>query len=240
MKTFLTYLITELINREPEVLDYVFVFEMITILDEEEDELKEKVKEKLNQAHQDNYEMEVDFTNRNLNEIGVPVKIDADYKKHKSKKIDKLVDKTINKMDKQIKSQMLNALNTKNVSEVINLLETFLKNQKKSNSLVSSFMRIFRTESTKMRSEFKIQAQKDLEELGFKVKRRWLHTLYNPSNVILDNYTPREDHLIMNGQLEDNSGYFHSPNYDTKAPGMFGIPEEDINCRCDVDFVLDE
>lgn len=240
MKTFLTYLITELINREPEVLDYVFVFEIITLLDEEEDELKVKVKEKLNQAHQDNYEMEVDFTNRNLKEIGIPVSLDSNFKKYKSKKIDKLVDKTINKMDKQIKSQMLNALNTKNVNEVINLLETFLKNQKKSNSLVSSFMRIFRTESTKTRSEYKIQAQKDLEELGFKVKRRWLHTLYNPSNVILDSYTPREDHLMMNGQLEDNAGYFHSSNHDTKAPGMFGIPEEDINCRCDVDFVLDE
>ena len=184
--------------------------------------------------------MEVDFTNRNLKEIGVSKSISPNFKKHKSKKIDKLVDKTFSKMDKQIKSQILNSLNTKNVNEVVNLLETYLKNQKKSNSLVSSFMRIFRTESTKMRSEFKLEAQKELEELGIKVKRRWVHTLYNPSNVILDNYTPREDHLMMNGQLEDNAGYFHSPNHDTKAPGMFGLPEEDINCRCDVDFVLDE
>ena len=64
--------------------------------------------------------------------------------------------------------------------------------------------------------------------------------MYNPTNVILDGYTPREEHLYMNGQVEDDRGYFHGYEMDTKAPGMWGVPEEDINCRCDVEFVLDE
>ena len=45
---------------------------------------------------------------------------------------------------------------------------------------------------------------------------------------------------MMHGQVEDDSGYFHGVIADTKAPGMFGLPEEDINCRCDVEFILDE
>ena len=162
------------------------------------------------------------------------------FKNYQSKKIDKLVDKQFAKLDKKIKSQILNSLNTKDIQGVINLLETTLKNEKKSQSIVNSLMRVFRTENTKMRSQLKLDLQSELINQGIKVKRRWVHTLYNPTNVILDNYTPREEHLMMNGQVEDNSGYFHGVNADTKAPGMFGLPEEDINCRCDVEFILDE
>lgn len=240
MKTLLTYLITELINREPEVLDYVFVYEMITLWEEEQDKVKPRIKKLIQEEHKKNFALEVDYTSDNLKHIGVDKTLTPDFKKYKSKKIDKLVDRNFNKLDKKVKSQILNALNTKDIQGVIDLLETTLKNEKKSQSLVNSLMRVFRTESTQMRSQLKLDLQSELAEQGIKVKRRWVHTLYNPSNVILDNYTPREEHLMMNGQVEDDSGYFHGVNADTKAPGMFGLPEEDINCRCDVEFILDE
>ena len=240
MKTLLTYLMTELISREPEVLDYVFVYEMITLWEEEEDKVKPRIKKLIQEEHKKNFALEVDYTSDNLKNIGVDKTLTPDFKKYKSKKIDKLVDRNFNKLDKKVKSQILNALNTKDIQGVIDLLETTLKNEKKSQSLVNSLMRVFRTESTQMRSQLKLDLQRELAEQGIKVKRRWVHTLYNPSNVILDNYTPREEHLMMHGQVEDDSGYFHGVNADTKAPGMFGLPEEDINCRCDVEFILDE
>ena len=240
MKTLLTYLITELINREPEVLDYVFVYEMITLWEEEQDKVKPRIKKLIQEEHKKNFALEVDYTSDNLKNIGVDKTLTPDFKKYKSKKIDKLVDKNFAKLDKQVKSQIFNALNTKDIQGAVDLLETTLKNEKKSQSLVNSLMRVFRTESTQMRSQLKLDLQSELAEQGIKVKRRWVHTLYNPSNVILDNYTPREEHLMMHEQVEDDSGYFHGVNADTKAPGMFGLPEEDINCRCDVEFILDE
>lgn len=243
MKTFLTFLITEIISREPEVLDYVFVYEMLTLYEEEMREVKPKIKKIIQEEHKKNFGLEVDYTSENLRDIGVDKKmtpISINYKKYQSKKIDKLVDKNFAKLDKQVKSQILNALNSKDIQGVINLLEKTLKNEKKSQSLVNNLMRVFRTESTKMRTKLKLDLQEELEKQGIKVRRRWVHTLYNPSNVILDNYTPREEHLMMHGQLEDSQGYFTGINGYTKGPGVWGLPEEDINCRCDIDFVLDE
>ena len=224
-------------------MDYVFVYEMLTLYEEEMREVKPKIKKIIQEEHKKNFGLEVDYTSENLRDIGVDKKmtpISINYKKYQSKKIDKLVDKNFAKLDKQVKSQILNALNTKDIQGVINLLEKTLKNEKKSQSLVNNLMRVFRTESTKMRTKLKLDLQEELEKQGIKVRRRWVHTLYNPSNVILDNYTPREEHLMMHGQVEDDSGYFHGVNANTKAPGMFGLPEEDINCRCDVEFILDE
>ena len=66
MKTLLTYLITELINREPEVLDYVFVYEMITLWEEEEDKAKPRIKKLIQEEHKKNFALEVDYTSYNL------------------------------------------------------------------------------------------------------------------------------------------------------------------------------
>lgn len=242
MKTLLTLLITELITNSPDAIDYAWVYEMLSILEEEENKVKTKIKSTIQDAHKVNYDMELDFSRSNLKEIGVTAKVpNPSYAKVKSKKIDKLVDKQFKKFDSKIKNQILNSLNTSDIGGVQRILETMLKHEKKTQSIVSNLMRVFRTESTDMRSRFKMELQENLLAEGIKVKRRWLHTMFNSRNVILDNYTPRGDHLAMNGQLEDSLGYFHSPNGAvTKAPGMFGLPEEDINCRCDVDFVLDE
>ena len=240
MKIFLTYLMAHLIENSPTIIDYVYVYDVLSIINDEEIKVKEKIKEEIKEEHKKNFEMEVDYTKQNLKEIGIDKDLKDNFKKYQSKKIDKLVDKNFKKLDSKIKNQVLNMLNTKDTTGVVDLIKKTIKNEKKSQSLVNSLMRVFRTESTIMRSQYKLDLQEDLEKEGIKVKRRWVHTLYNPTNVILDNYTPREEHLAMNGQLEDSNGYFHGYNYDTKAPGMFGIPEEDINCRCDVDFVLDE
>lgn len=245
---YLTFLITELIktteNREVDGIEMAYIYEMLELLEDETDKFKKEIKDEIKSAHKDNYDLEIDYTTQNLKDIGVDAdltnKLQTKYKDVKSKKIDKLVDKQINKLTKEIKSQLLNMVNTQDINEVTNLLETYLEKEKSSQSLVNKLMRIYRTESTEMRSETKLEIQRELKELGIPVKRRWVHTLYVASNVVGDNYTPREDHLMLNGVEEDDAGYFHTSKADGIAPGMFGLPEEDINCRCDVEFVLDE
>ncbi len=239
----LTYLLTEIMTRKPDVLDYVYVYEILTILDEELFDTKVKVTNQILNAEKENFDIEMDYTDKNLEDIGVADKmqpISVNYDKVKSKKIEKLIDKNFSKVEKKIKNQMLNSLNTRDVTGVVNIIETTLKNEKKSKSLVNSLMRVFRTESTEMRSNVKLQVQEELDKQGIKVKRRWVHTLYNPVNIISDNYKPRLDHLALNGVVEDRNGYFHTSLASARAPGMFGLPEEDINCRCDVEFILDE
>lgn len=237
---FLTYLMAHLIENSPTFIDYAYTYDVLSIINDEEEKVKPKIKEMIKEEHQKNFEMELDYTKQNLKEIGIDKDLKNNFKKYQSKKIDKLVDKNFKKLDTKIKNQVLNMLNTRDTTGVIDFLKKTIKNEQKSQSLVNSLMRVFRTESTAMRSKYKLDLQEDLLKEGIKVKRRWVHTLYNPTNVILDNYTPREEHIAMNGQLEDDRGYFHGYEHDTIAPGMFGIPEEDINCRCDVDFVLDE
>lgn len=243
MRLYLTSLISQLINSEPDAITYAYIFEMIDIFLEDTEKVKEDVKGILKDGQKENFNLELEYTTQNLKDIGVAdlmQPIPVDYEKYKSKKIDQLVDKQFNKFTREIKGQLMNLINAEDVSSVQNLLETYLKKEKSSQSIVNKMMRIYRTEDTYMRSLVKLDIQKELLEQGIKVKRRWVHTLRVAVNEISSNYVPRDDHLALDGVLEDSGGYFHTLLGDAKAPCMFGIPEEDINCRCDVDFVLDE
>ena len=238
---FLTYLLTEITNNEPEFIDYVFIYWLLEEFEKEEIKVRKNIKEILKTAQKENYELELKYTEKNLEEIGVADKmqpISLNYNQYKSKRMDRLINKQFDKFSKTVKSQILNGLNTGDVNGVKQLFETSLKNEKKSYSTVSRLMRISRTENTQMRSQVKLDIQSELAKQGIEVKRRWIHTLYNPLAIITDEYEPRLDHLQLHGTLEDSNGYFHTPLGSAKAPGMFGIAQEDINCRCDVDFVL--
>jgi len=62
------------------------------------------------------------------------------------------------------------------------------------------------------------------KETGIKVNKVWIATL--------DDRT-RHDHRFMDGKQSDNEGFYYFPEGTTTiAPGLSGIPEEDINCRC--------
>lgn len=74
------------------------------------------------------------------------------------------------------------------------------------------------TEVNYYKSEAQLQATKDVP-----VKKTWIH---NGSRE------PRASHLSANGQVADKDGYFNIGGNLTKAPQHFGLPSEDINCRC--------
>lgn len=238
---FLTYLLTEIANNEPELVDYVYIYWLLEIFEKEEIKARKNIKDILKTAQKGNYELSLRYTDKNLREIGVADKmrpISLNYNKYSSKRMERLIDKQMNKFSQTVKNQILNGLNTGNINSVKELFESAIKNEKKSYSTVSRLMRISRTENTQMRSQVKLDIQKELANQGIEVKRRWVHTLYNPTAIITDEYEPRLDHLALHGVVEDSNGLFHTPLGSAKAPGMFGIAQEDINCRCDVDFVL--
>ena len=61
------------------------------------------------------------------------------------------------------------------------------------------------------------------EKAGAKTKR-W-HCLLLP--------TSRDSHVYLNGVTAPMDGYFYSINGgETKFPGEWGIPDEDVNCLC--------
>ena len=96
-------------------------------------------------------------------------------------------------------------------------------------------LRTFRTEYTRTRTLAKLYASEELQKQGFKVVKTWDYTY--------ESRRPRPRHLAANGMMADEKGYFtfysegHG-NVKTQGPGLFGIASEDINCRCDTEYLV--
>lgn len=103
----------------------------------------------------------------------------------------------------------------------------YSKNNVKRSGLVARAVRILRTELTKQRTESKLKAIEELRRQGYKIKRSWVYTW--------ESKEPRREHVLADGQVEDDNGYFTVSGYKTKGPGLFGVLSEDINCRCDTE-----
>jgi len=70
------------------------------------------------------------------------------------------------------------------------------------------------------------QAQKELK--GVDLRKVWNHDLPK---------TNRPVHVRFSGTPADENGIFTLPNgSETEAPRLFGLPEEDINCKCFLTF----
>jgi hypothetical protein len=87
--------------------------------------------------------------------------------------------------------------------------------------------RIVQTETHRVQTQGRIagisKAESAAERLGMKIKRVWVATL--------DNKT-RDTHAELDGKHADDEGLFHVRKLITEGPGLFGVAEEDINCRC--------
>ncbi len=89
-------------------------------------------------------------------------------------------------------------------------------------------IRIVRTEGHRVQSAGGLlaydKAQAAADRLGLKTVKVWVATL--------DNRT-RDSHQKMDGKEADDKGLFSLPSGVTaEAPGLSGVAEEDINCRC--------
>lgn len=100
----------------------------------------------------------------------------------------------------------------------------------KTDIALNSSMRIVRTESHRAYSKAHIDTLALAERKGLKVDKVWVAT---------QDKRTRDTHFLMHGQVADKNGLFYSSSgASTEAPGMFGIPEEDINCRCRIKLLL--
>lgn len=83
--------------------------------------------------------------------------------------------------------------------------------------------RIVRTESHRVREQAKLDSMVHAEKQGVVAKKRWVATL--------DDRT-RDTHQSMDGEEVAIQKPFKVNGAEGMAPGLTGVPEEDINCRC--------
>lgn len=196
-------------RNEPEVVDFIFIFWLIDewsdLLTQTEMEVQQIITTSMIEGTQKLNKQ----INRELKPISVTISTD-----NIPTIVEELVSRQFRLLDMKTRGVILNALNTGSFENLHNILENFHHK----NIGLHNIMRIIRTEFTRQRSEIRLKTQKTLADQGILVKRRWMHVLAS-NNVVGNKYVPREDHIAMNGQLEDENGYFTSPEGNrTKAP----------------------
>ena len=95
----------------------------------------------------------------------------------------------------------------------------------------SRIMRIVRTEAHRNYSQGHLETYRQLDEVGVKARKQWVATL--------DTRT-RDTHGALDGELADENGLFWIHGVSSEAPGLFGVAEEDINCRCRIVEVVED
>lgn len=91
-------------------------------------------------------------------------------------------------------------------------------------------VRVVWTESHRVKEQSHLAATDKLKEKHIRTIRRWVATL--------DGKT-RDTHRDLDGQFEDEKGYFHIRGLKTRGPGLFGVAREDIHCRCTTILVFE-
>ncbi|MFA5165424.1 MAG: phage minor head protein [Candidatus Omnitrophota bacterium] len=90
--------------------------------------------------------------------------------------------------------------------------------------------RVVRTEAGRCWSEGAEAAHGQALEAGLDVRKRWSATL--------DKRT-RPSHGALDGEYADENGLFWIDGVSAPQPREFGVPEDDINCRCSAYDVLE-
>lgn len=93
-----------------------------------------------------------------------------------------------------------------------------------SGTTLNNAMRITRTEGHRITQNATYDVQVEAKKKGAKIKKQWDSTL---------DYRTRPSHQKLDGVLIDIDEKFKTENgYEALHPSGFGVPEEDINCRC--------
>ncbi len=84
-------------------------------------------------------------------------------------------------------------------------------------------MRIVRTEGHRIQVQSAMDAQQVAKDHGADIVKQW--------DATLDDRT-RETHRMLDGQIRELDEPFEVGGMQADAPGMFGDPAQDCNCRC--------
>jgi len=112
-----------------------------------------------------------------------------------------------------------------NGSSWLDVGEKLSKNMKHTpfNKAINNSIRIARTEGHRIQNQAALDAQYKAKEKGADVVKQWDSTL--------DGKT-RYTHRLLDGQLRELEEPFEVSGKKADAPGLFGDPGEDCNCRC--------
>lgn len=91
------------------------------------------------------------------------------------------------------------------------------------NKALNNSIRIARTEGHRVQIQSALDAQHEAKKAGADIVKQWDSTL--------DGAT-RDTHRQLDGQIRELDEDFEVDGKKASAPGFFGRPEEDINCRC--------
>lgn len=92
-------------------------------------------------------------------------------------------------------------------------------------------LRIARTEGGRLQSAAKQRSYVEAKSKGIDIQKRWLSTL--------DKKT-RHSHQELDGQTVDVEEQFEYKGLHADAPRLFGVAEQDINCRCTTITVVND
>jgi len=84
-------------------------------------------------------------------------------------------------------------------------------------------IRITRTEGHRIQVQSAMDAQRAAKDRGADIVKKW--------DATLDGKT-RDLHRLLDGQINEIDEPFEAGGIQVDAPGMFGDPAEDCNCRC--------
>lgn len=91
------------------------------------------------------------------------------------------------------------------------------------NDLQGQIDNIIRSDGHRCYVEGQKECANSIKESGIRLKKIW--------DSVMDG-KERITHHKLHGVEKDDDEYFETMNGKTKAPGQFGIPQEDCNCRC--------
>ena len=91
------------------------------------------------------------------------------------------------------------------------------------NKAMNNSIRIARTEGHRIQNQSALDAQNEAKKKGADIVKQW--------DASLDGRT-RDTHRKLDGQLREIDEDFEVDGMRASAPGMFGDPAEDCNCRC--------
>lgn len=103
--------------------------------------------------------------------------------------------------------------------------------QKRMEVDLNKAVQIVRTESHRVSGEARLDSMKKVEEKGISMKKMWV--------AALDHKT-RKSHSHLDGVKISVDESFVVGSHKAKSPGKFGVPELDINCRCDMVSIFDD
>lgn len=131
----------------------------------------------------------------------------------------------ISVLKKNISREIARGISTGTSYQIIakNIKQNMIGDYKNPKGSYAYAVKIARTEGHRIQIQSTMDAQGKAKKAGANIKKQW--------DSALDGRT-RPRHRLLDGQIRELDEDFEVEGKSVSAPGMFGDPAEDCNCRC--------